>query len=90
MWAARSLKFNGLALQKMMKTRFKKEGLEEIEKNFKYRNLNGKIVLLKDAGAWDLLNIPVDTAIDLFDSLRYYIDNSGKKNLCIVCTLLFI
>ena len=62
MWAARSLKFNGLALQKMMKTRFKKEGLEEIEKNFKYRNLNGKIVLLKDAGAWVWSGVDTTTA----------------------------
>ena len=78
MWAARSLKFNGLALQKMMKTKFKDEGLEAIADNFKYRNLTGDILLLRDVGAWDLLNIPVDTAIDLFDSIRHCIDNSGQ------------
>jgi hypothetical protein len=37
-------------------------------------------VLLKDASAWDLLNIPIDEAIDMFDSLLNFIKESGRKN----------
>ena len=37
------------------------------------------MVLLRDAGAWELLNLPVDVAIDLFDSLRLFIHNSGTE-----------
>jgi hypothetical protein len=33
-------------------------------------------VLLRDAGAWELVNIPVDDAIDLFDSLHEAIAKS--------------
>ena len=35
-------------------------------------------MLLKDASAWDLLNIPIDEAIDMFDSLLNFIKESGK------------
>ncbi len=33
-------------------------------------------MLLRDAGAWELVNIPVDDAIDLFDSLHEAIAKS--------------
>ena len=41
MWAARSLKYNGLTLQKMMVKKFVGE-LEVIRDSFAYKNLAGK------------------------------------------------
>jgi len=48
------------------------------------RNLAGKEVSLMKATAWDLLNIPVDEAIDLFDNLLRYIKSQGTGNLTTV------
>jgi hypothetical protein len=36
-------------------------------------------VLLRDASAWELVNIPIDDAIDLFDSLREAIAKSDQQ-----------
>ena len=38
----------------------------------------GETVILKDASAWELLNIPVDEAIDIFDHLLQDIQDSGE------------
>jgi hypothetical protein len=40
--------------------------------------LSGKEVLLIEATVWDLLNIPIDEAIDLFDNLQRFIRDEGK------------
>ena len=37
----------------------------------------GNKVLLKDATAWQLLNIPIDEAIDMFDKLWEHIEGAG-------------
>jgi len=82
MWAARCLKFNGLALQKLMKEKFVDLGLEITRDTFKFKNLAGEDVLLRDADAWELLNIPVDEAIDLFDKICKSIkENESVKNI---------
>ncbi len=44
MWAARSIKYNGLALQKMMQDKFVGD-LQSIRDTFSYKNLAGKIFL---------------------------------------------
>ena len=36
-------------------------------------------MLLRDASAWELVNIPVDDAIDLFDSLHQAIAESEQQ-----------
>jgi len=83
MWAARCLKTNGLTIRKMLEEKSEQLGLQKVYKAFKFKNLNGDKVLLKDATVWELLNIPVDEAIDLFDSLLETIKNEekGKKDL---------
>ncbi len=42
MWAARSIKYNGLALQKMMQDKFVGD-LQSIRDTFSYKNLAGTI-----------------------------------------------
>ena len=69
MWAARCLKFNALAIRKMMREKFQSLGLGNILETFMFESLSGKEILLKNATVWELLNIPVDEAIDLFDKL---------------------
>lgn len=69
MWAARSLKFNALAIRNMMKNMFAEDGLESIYNSFTVKNLKGQDLLLKDAEVWEMLNLPIDDAIDLFVNL---------------------
>ena len=69
MWAARCLKFNALAIRKMMKTEFENLKLGHVRDSFTFKSLGGDQVLLKDASVWELLNIPIDEAIDMFDNL---------------------
>ena len=70
MWAARSVKFNGLTMQKMMKEKSALEPvLEEVYDTFTFMDLHGNDRKLKDASAWELLNLPVDEGIDLFDNI---------------------
>eukprot|EP00092_Neocalanus_flemingeri_P013687 GFUD01014760.1.p1 GENE.GFUD01014760.1~~GFUD01014760.1.p1 ORF type:complete len:1163 (-),score=280.67 GFUD01014760.1:114-3602(-) len=69
MWAARCLKFNALAIRKMMREKFKELRLEKVLETFTFKSLSNKDVLLKNANVWELLNIPVDEAIDMFDKL---------------------
>jgi len=80
MWAARCLKTNGLTFRKLLDTKAKEMGLEEVYQKFTFKNLNGDHVLLKDASIWELLNIPVDHAIDLFDSFLKSIQASNPQN----------
>ena len=68
MWAARCLKFNAIAIKKMMEEQFSKLGLEKVYDTFTYRSHSSDI-LLKQATVWDLLNVPIDEAIDMFDHL---------------------
>jgi hypothetical protein len=48
--------------------------------NFTFRNLAGDQVSLMKATAWDLLNIPIDEAIDLFDNLLRDINEESTGN----------
>lgn len=79
MWAARCLKFNGLALHRMIVEKFEELGLKKIRNSFSFRNLNGDLVKIKDATVWELLNIPLDEAIDLFDKLARAIRSSSLR-----------
>ena len=69
MWAARSVKFNGLTMQRMMKENFKGEVLGAVYDSFEFVDLQGNRRKLKEASAWELLNLPVDEGIDLFDNI---------------------
>ena len=69
MWAARCLKFNALAIKKMMADNFDNLGLTEVYKTFTYNSFSNRKVLLKDATVWELLNVPIDEGIDLFEKL---------------------
>jgi len=75
MWAARCLKTNGLTFRKLLDKKSENLGLKTCYDKFTFKNLKGEDVLLKKASVWELLNIPIDVAIDLFDSLL----ESGKK-----------
>ena len=66
MWAARCLKFNAVATRMMIDVEFPKIGLQEVADTFSFKSLTGKEVLLKEANVWELLNIPIDDATDLF------------------------
>lgn len=68
MWAARCLKFNAIAIKKMMEENFSSLGLEQVYETFTYKSFSSDI-LLKEATVWDLLNVPIDEAIDMFDHL---------------------
>ena len=52
-----------------METEFESMGLAEVRDSFSYTNLDKNEVILSKASAWELLNIPIDEAIDLFDEL---------------------
>ena len=69
LWAARCLKFNALAIKTMMEVEFGRLGLSEVRDSFTFTNLAKKTVVLTKASAWELLNMPIDVAIDLFDKL---------------------
>merc|ERR1719483_669919 len=69
MWAARSIKFNGLTMQRMMKEKFTGDVLGAVNDTFQFIDLQGNKRMLKDASAWELLNLPVDEGIDLFDNI---------------------
>jgi len=79
MWAARCLKFNALAIRKMMREKFQSIGLGKILESFTFKSLSGNKVLLKNATVWELLNIPVDEAIDLFDKLLKECQEENKE-----------
>eukprot|EP00092_Neocalanus_flemingeri_P000078 GFUD01000080.1.p1 GENE.GFUD01000080.1~~GFUD01000080.1.p1 ORF type:complete len:1171 (-),score=266.56 GFUD01000080.1:163-3675(-) len=78
MWAARCLKTNGLTFRKMLDEKSDKLGLRKVYDKFTFKNLKGENVLLKKASIWELLNIPIDEAIDLFDSL---LENIKKEKI---------
>ena len=69
MWAARCLKFHALAIKKLMESQFEMMGLGEVRETFTITGLNRKKIVLSKASAWDLLNIPIDEDIDMFDRL---------------------
>ena len=50
----------------MMDVEFNKIGLQKVTDSFSFKSLTGKEVLLKEASVWELLNIPIDDATDLF------------------------
>merc|ERR1719474_1562899 len=79
MWAARSVKFNGLTMQRMMKENFKGEVLGAVYETFEFVNLQGEKRKLKDASAWELLNLPVDEGIDLFDDIVTAINEKEEE-----------
>ena len=79
MWAARSVKFNGLTMQKMMKEKFEGDVLGHVHETFEFTDLHGNKKKLKDASAWELLNLPVDEGIDLFDNIVEAINKMGKE-----------
>jgi len=68
MWAARCLKTNGMTFKRMLDAKADKLGVRKCYDKFTYKNLKGDDVFLKNASVWELLNMPVDEAIDLFDS----------------------
>ena len=52
----------------MMEDNFAFLGLEQVYESFSYKSFSSDI-LLKDATVWELLNVPIDQAIDMFDHL---------------------
>ena len=42
MWAARCLKFNAIAIQKVMNDKFESEGLANVRDSFEYTDLAGE------------------------------------------------
>jgi len=79
MWAARSIKFNGLTMQRMMKEKFTGDVLGAVNDTFQFTDLQGNKRMLKDASAWELLNLPVDEGIDLFDKIVDAINEKEKE-----------
>jgi len=79
MWAARSIKFNGLTMQKMMKEYCTGDVLGAVHDTFEFVDLQGEKKKLKDASAWELLNLPVDEGIDLFDKIVHAINEREKE-----------
>ena len=70
MWAARSVKFNGLTLQKMLKERqHDNPAIQFVYENFTFETLQKERRNINTATAWELLNLPIDVGIDLFDKL---------------------
>jgi hypothetical protein len=51
---------------------------------FYCRELKGRKVYLMEADAWDLLNMPVDEAIDLFDELYKFLNKISMSAVDIV------
>jgi len=68
MWAARCLKYNALAIKTMLLTT-EDPRLTSVRETFEFRMLDGSVKLLMEGTAWELLNIPIDHAIDLFNDL---------------------
>merc|ERR550539_2061598 len=61
MWAARSVKFNGLTIQKMLREKQDQSALfKEVYETFTFRNNKQLEQKLKEATGWQLLNIPID------------------------------
>ena len=52
-----------------MRKRFTDLGCREVYENFTVKTLAGDEILMKDATVWQLLNLPIDDAIDLFENL---------------------
>merc|ERR1719289_252420 len=52
-----------------MKEKFNEEPLSFVRDTFQFRKLDGTEKLLIDGTPWELLNIPIDEATDLFDNL---------------------
>jgi len=76
MWAARCLKYNALALKMMLRIeteKGKKGPLARVWNEFKFRKLDNTEKLLKDGEPWELLNIPIDNAIELFNQVIQFI-----------------
>ena len=79
MWAARSVKFIGLTMQKMMKEKFEGDVFGPVLETFEFLDLHRNRKKLKDASAWELLNLPVDEGIDLVDNIVKAINKMGKE-----------
>ena len=77
MWAARCLKFNAISIKTLMEEEFARLGLSEVRDTFTFTNHAKETVVLAKASAWELLNMPIDVAIDLFDKL---VNECKKKN----------
>ena len=70
MWAARSVKFNGLTMQKMLNVRRNNNpAIQYVYENFTFETLLKEQRNIYAATAWELLNLPIDEGIDLFDKL---------------------
>ena len=80
MWAARSVKFNGLTIQRMLREKQDQSALfKEVYETFSYKNNKQEEQKLKDATGWQLLNIPIDEGIDLFANLLKFINTKEKE-----------
>ena len=80
MWAARSVKFNGLTIQKMLQEKQEvSPAMKHTHDNFTYKTLSGDNQNISSASAWDLLNIPIDEGIDLFDKIVDFINTQEKE-----------
>ena len=80
MWAARSVKFNGLTIQKMLKRKQEdSEMLRTVYNTFSYTDNNNEDQKICEATAWQLLNLPIDVGIDLFNKLVSFINEMEEK-----------
>ena len=80
MWAARSVKFNGLTIQKMLKRKQEdSEMLRTVYNTFSYTDNNNEDQKICEATAWQLLNLPIDVGIDLFNKLVSFINEMEEE-----------
>ena len=80
MWAARSVKFNGLTIQKMLRMKQNdSEVLRQVYNTFTYTDHQNKDQKIKEASAWQLLNLPIDVGIDLFNNLLTFINQTEEE-----------
>ena len=86
MWAARSVKFNGLTIQKMLRIKQEESDImKQVYETFCYKDHNGMEQKISEASAWQLLNLPLDEGIDLFNKLVTFI-NQIEEELDLVKT----
>ena len=62
--------FFNILCRTMLGEKAEKMGIKKVYNDFRFKDLSGKEVLFKKASTWELQNIPIDEAINLFDKLE--------------------
>ena len=80
MWAARSVKFNGLTIQKMLRIKQEESDImKQVYETFCYKDHNRREQKIREATAWQLLNLPLDEGIDLFNNLVTFVNQTEEE-----------